>query len=318
MIELRHLAYFRSVAELGSIARAATALHMTQPTLSRQIAQLERNVGYQLLRRTPRGTSLTPAGEGLREHVGAIFTQIDRIPEVLSTFDAAERLIRVGIPPGIPQSWFETLLRELGKSVPQLKLSLHESTSEEQRKLLQAGLLDVGVLHLDPPELSSALVLIQRFGCVVRPESALASLSSVRLADLDGLRVMAHSAQENHGQEVRLRAAAETSGLRIAWVFRSFAEHSELIAHSSGVDAVLLGEASARRHFAAWQWIPLDESDEVNALMRTWAAWKDPDLYGLGECLDAMYRASGELSQELLQAVRPPRGTAPTAGCRGA
>ena len=292
VIELRHLAYFRAVAESSSIARAAAALNMTQPALSRQITQLERSVGYPLLRRTARGTSLTPAGEGLRAHVSVIFAEIDRIPDILRAAGTAQRLIRVGIPPGVPTHWFDLVLSELSTSLPGVRPVLHEATSEEQRRLLHAGLLDIGIIHLEPADLPSTLVISQPFGCVVRPESGLATAPSVRLEDLQGLRVMAHSAQENYSQEMRLRATAETRALQISWVFRSFADHSDLIVRTSEVDAVLVSEASAVRQFPSWPWIPIDQSDTVNAQMRTWAAWRDPQLAGLRECLDAMRRAS--------------------------
>ncbi|MFF4600944.1 LysR family transcriptional regulator [Amycolatopsis sp. NPDC001319] len=294
MVELRHLEYFRTVAELGSIAKAATALHMTQPTLSRQIAQLERTLGHQLFSRSARGAALTPAGEGLRAHVGAIFVQVDRIPEVLQAAERAERLVRLGIPPGLPHRWFETFRAALAESAPAVKLSLQEATTEEQRHLLPAGLVDLGLMRLEPPELHSALVLLQRFGCAVRDSSRLAERRTVTLRDLEGLRVLAHSAQDNPGEEVRLRAAAEAEDVHVTWLFRRFSEHSSLIAETSAADAVLLGETSARRHFPTWRWIPLDPSDAVNALVRTWAVWADEDRPGVRECLAAMAVAADD------------------------
>jgi hypothetical protein len=103
---------------------------------------------------------------------------------------------------------------------------------------------------------------------------------------------MAHSAQETPGHEARLRSSAERGGIRVDWMFRCFAEHAELIARSAGVDAVLVGEASARRHFPGWHWTPLDRQ-EPNAVFMIWAAWADPDLADLRPCLVAT-RAAGD------------------------
>jgi DNA-binding transcriptional LysR family regulator len=309
MVELRHLSYFRAIAEFGSIAKAATALNMTQPTLSRQIAQLEKSLGFALLERGPRGTTLTAAGEGLRQQVATIFTQVDRIPEVLRTFRDAERLINLGIPAGVPPRWFEIFLDGVRTWDPTLKISLHEANSEEQRRLLNAGLIDIGLMNLEPPEMPSALVLVQRFGCVVPPGSDLAGHAAVRLEDFNGRRVMAHSGQENHRQETRLRLAAEAARLRIDWVFRTFVAHGEFIAETSGVDVVLISEPSAQRQFPRWRWIPISESDPVNALMRTWAAWLNPGIPGLSQILRTMVLASREVSPEsaALPAILPPR-----------
>lgn len=289
MVELRHLRYFGTVAELGSIAKAAAALHLTQPTLSRQIAQLERVVGYELLHRGPQGTSLTPAGEGLRSHLTAILLQVDRIPEVLRAHSEGERVVHVGIPAGVPRAWFSSCRELLSMSTRRVRISLQEATSEEQRRLLQANLIDVGLLHAEPAELSSLIVLRQPFGCAVRDATVLTEREVARFADLDGLTVMAHS--ERAGEELRLRTAAAVAGADINWLFRRFSEHSGLIAETSGADVVLLSEASAAKNFPAWRWVPFAES-ETNAVVVTWAAWTDPTVPGVDQVVEAMRRAS--------------------------
>lgn len=308
MVELRHLVYFRTVAQLGSIAKAAGALHMTQPTLSRQITQLERTLGYQLLDRTSRGTSLTPAGEGLRKHVGTILDLTDRIPDVLRSAECGDRIVHIGIPPGLPHEWFEAFQTAMRETAPNVRISVREATSDEQRSLLQTAVIDVGLIHTEPRELQSVPVFIQRFGCAVRDPSLFADRRSVTLDDLGGLRVMAHSAQESPGEEARLRATAQAREARIDWTFRRFSEHGELVANSAQADAVLISASSSRRHFPDWRWIPLDRSDDVNSLVSTWAAWADPDLFDLAECLAAMHRASESTATAEMDADVVPLG----------
>ncbi len=292
MVELRHLSYFRAVAELGSIAKAAVALDVTQPSLSRQIAQLERRLGYQLFRRSARGTVLTPAGQGLYDHLDVLFTQVDRIPDVLRAFDEMEHLLHFGIPGGMPYGWLEEFQRELARTAPNVALSVYEATSAEQRRLLRDGAIDIGLLHMAPPEVHSCLILEQRFGAAVRKDSPLADRRSVGFADLTGLRLMAHSTQETPGLEARLRSAAESDGVLVDWIFRRFSEYGELVADTAHADAALVAEASAARHFASWTWIPLDEASGLTAPIHTWAAWTDPDLEDLEACLSAMSYAS--------------------------
>ncbi|SHK67775.1 DNA-binding transcriptional regulator, LysR family [Pseudonocardia thermophila] len=292
MVELRHLVYFRTVAQLGSIAKAAAALHMTQPTLSRQIARLERTLGHRLLQRTSRGTTLTPAGEGLRRHVEAILELTDRIPDVLRDAEAGGRTIHIGIPPGLPHDWFAAFTEALRGIAPTVHVAVREATSEAQRGLLHGGVIDIGLLHTEPRELRSVEVLTQRFGCAVRDPDRFAGRTSLTLEDLAGLRVLAHSDQDSPGQEARLRATAQALDAPIEWVFRRFSEHGQLIASTAGVDVALLAASSSRRHFPQWRWIPLDLSDEVNSVVRTWAAWADPDLPDLQPCLAAMRTAS--------------------------
>lgn len=290
LMELRTLAYFRAVAELGSIAKAAAALNMTQPTLSRQIGQLERQLGYELLRRSSRGTLLTATGQGLYDHLSSLFEQVDRIPEVLRTVDQFERLLHVGIPSGIPTPWIEEFERALHEADPAVTLSLHEATSAEQRKLLQDGTIDIGLVRMEPTELHSRMTFTQRFGAAVRCDSPLATRSSISVDDLAGLRVMAHSSQETPAQEARLRAA--TVGIGVDWQLRRFSEYGETIANTGRADAVLVAEASAERHFPTWCWVPFANHATDIHTVQTWAAWADPDLEDLDVCLAAMERAS--------------------------
>jgi LysR family transcriptional regulator, benzoate and cis,cis-muconate-responsive activator of ben and cat genes len=289
---MRHLVYFRTIAELGSIAKAAAALHMTQPTLSRQLAQLERGVGHQLLHRTARGTVLTPAGEGLRAHVERLLEQTERIPQILSAAAEAKALINLGVPPALPHQWFTDFRAQLRQSAPQVRLSLQEATSEQQRRWLQQGVIDVGLVHLEPPELKSRLVLTQQLGCVVRPHSEFQGISHLTWHDLHRRRVMAHSPHDNPGQHARLQAAADAAGADITWVLRSFSEHGSLIADSLDIDMVVISRSSATRHFPHWEWIPMCSGNRPTAVC-TWAVWRDDHSPAIEGCLTAMARVPG-------------------------
>ncbi|WP_166462811.1 LysR family transcriptional regulator [Amycolatopsis acidicola] len=273
MLELRHLDYFRAVAEYGSISRAAAALHLTQPTLSRQIAGLEKSLGHRLLRRTPAGTELTAVGEGLRRHLSSIFELVDRIPEVLQAAATARHLVHLGVPSGIPDGWIEAYLNSVHEAAPEIHFAIVEATSEEQRRLLLNGLLDLSLMHTQPPELHAEPLFRQRLGCVFREGAEAGDRAELDVTDLSGLRVMAHSAK---GEEAGLRAAATAAGAEVGWLFRAFSEHSELIANSSRVDAVLIGSTSARKWFPSWRWVPF-HAERPEHWMRTWVAWAGND-----------------------------------------
>ncbi len=284
MLELRQLGYFRAVADYGSIARAAVALHITQPTLSRQIAQLEKTLGYPLFRRTARGTELTAVGEALREYLLSVFELVERIPEVLQATSAGGHLVRLGVPSGIPLGWVERCLATVETAAPEVRFAIIESTSEEQRSMLLAGLLDLAMVHVEPPELHAEPLFRQRLGCAYRTDTFPRERTEIDVTDLAGLRVMAHSTK---GEEVSLRAAAAATGTEVDWLFRAFSEYSELIAKSSNVDAVLIGSASAKKWFPLWPWIPLDAAHPGH-WMTTWAAWSHSETkYGdlLLDCL---------------------------------
>lgn len=274
MVELRHLTYFQKVAELRSFSKAAVALHTTQPSLSRQVGALERELGCLLFTRTARGAQLTPEGAALARHLEVVFEQLLRIPEVVRVAEEGKELVRVGMPQGLPRHWALRALRAVEARVPQVRLSLHEATTEDQRHQLQRGLLDLGIIHMDAPELHCAHVLTQRMGLASPSGSGLTGRDTVALAELGGWRIMAHSVGEVDVESERLPETAARLGVDIHWVFRRFSEHSGLIAKTAGVDAVLTTQASAELHLADWDWIPMTtEIDGEDVELSTWVAW---------------------------------------------
>lgn len=278
-MELRHLRYFRAVAELRSVSKAAQVLHVTQPALSRQIMELERQLGAPLFQRTSRGVDLTPAGAGLYDHLDAVFAQVERIPEIVRTASEAKTMVTVGLPQGLPHDWFLDLLEVVEHELPEVALSLHEATTDQQRQLLQQGLLDLALIHMEPDEGPRLLLLEQGMGIGVPPDSPLAGRSELDFADLDGLTVMAHAVGEIAAEESRLRAASASAQVAVNWVFRRFSEHSWLIARTAHVDGVLVSQESIARHFRGWVWIPVRATDDgrhSRDVIRTWATWKEP------------------------------------------
>ena len=278
-MELRHLNYFSKVAQMRSVSKAAAVLNITQPALSRQIKDLEREVGYALFDRTPRGVTLTAAGAGLYRHCETVFAQVGRIPEVLRTAAQNREMLHVGVPQGLPYDWFLGLLQAVDAKVPTIALTLHEATTDEQWQMLQSRLVDVALIHRAAPEAGGSMLLMkQAIGVAVTADSPLAHLTEVVFANLDGLSVMAHAVGEIAAQEIRLRAAAAAAGVTMQWVFRRFSEHSGLIAVTAKVDAVLLTQSSAARQLPDWVWIPVHaESDpSFDLAIRTWATWNEP------------------------------------------
>lgn len=273
-MELRHLAYFQKVAELRSFSKAAVALHTTQPSLSRQVNALERELDCLLFTRTSRGVQLTPEGMALGRHLEVVFEQLVRIPEVVRVAQEGKELVRVGVPQGLPRDWALRAIRAVEARLPQVRLSLHEATTEDQRQQLQRGLLDLGIIHMDAPELHCAHVLTQQMGLASPAGSGLTGRRTVALAELDGWKIMAHSVGEVDVEAERLREVAARLPVDIHWVFRSFSEHSGLIAKTAGVDGVLSTQASAARHLSDWDWIPLTaEVDGQEVELSTWVAW---------------------------------------------
>ena len=100
--ELRHMRYVVDVAEHGSFKRAAAALHLAQPALSRQIRAVENQLGEALFERTRTGVRITSAGAALVEHVRQVLALADATPVAVNARAALDReIVTVGLPPGI-------------------------------------------------------------------------------------------------------------------------------------------------------------------------------------------------------------------------
>src|SRR5262249_39560765 len=97
-MQFRHLRYFVKVVEAGSFSRAAANIHVAQPALSQQVAELEERLGFTLLERNSRGVRATPAGEVLFREASSILRQLEQLPGIVrSSSGEAEGTVSLGM-----------------------------------------------------------------------------------------------------------------------------------------------------------------------------------------------------------------------------
>jgi DNA-binding transcriptional LysR family regulator len=159
-MELRHLRYFVAVAEELHVGRAAARLHIAQPPLSRQIRDLEREVGTPLFDRVPRGVELTPAGRAFLGEARLVLAQAER---ALRTAQRAARgeVGRLRVAFAEAATYAGVLPDVLGffrMHLPNIGLSLFELDSPQQWEALREGRVDVGLLHALPADAARWLV----------------------------------------------------------------------------------------------------------------------------------------------------------------
>ena len=169
-MELRHLRYFAAGADEGSMSRAAERLHTTQPSLSRQLKQLEREIGSPLFSRTHTGTALTPAGVALHRHVQLLLRLVEAIPDMARDQDVhAREVVNLGLPPGVPQDQLIRLLDAVREAVPRAALSVTEASSREQLRLIHEGQLDLGLTREPTESVNAEPLFSQPVGVAVSP-----------------------------------------------------------------------------------------------------------------------------------------------------
>ncbi len=186
-MDLRHLRYFVAVAEEKNIGRAAVRLHISQPPLTRQIQQLEEELGVQLFNRTPRGMELTPAGELLLDEARNIRSVVEQATErtqragqgKLGRLDIA--VFGSGILDAIPK-----LLLTFSRAFPDVKVVLHNMNKEAQIQALRQKRIDAGFNRFISPlnDIANEVVTTERLLLAVNEASPLAHQASIPLRAL--------------------------------------------------------------------------------------------------------------------------------------
>jgi LysR family nitrogen assimilation transcriptional regulator len=147
-MDLKQLEYFRHVAELGSFTRAAAFLSVVQPALSRQVRQLEVELGQNLFERNGRGVVLTDAGSRLLEHTRGILTQIGRARQELEDQRNGDSgHVALGLPPSLGSSVTVPLVKAFEKLLPNARLATVEGLSAYILEWLSVGRVDCALVY---------------------------------------------------------------------------------------------------------------------------------------------------------------------------
>ena len=190
-MELRVLKYFLTVAREGSITGAANSLHLTQPTLTRQIQELEKELGQKLFVRGKYKVTLTPEGMILRNRAQEIVDLVEKTEaEFQAITDTVSGDVYIGGGESDCMKHIAEIIKEIQLVYPAIKFHLFSGNAEDVTEKLDKGLLDFGVL-IQPVDLSKYdnLPLPDKdiWGVVLKKDSPLAEKEYIELEDLRGL-----------------------------------------------------------------------------------------------------------------------------------
>jgi LysR family nitrogen assimilation transcriptional regulator len=146
-MRFRQLRSFCKIVESGSFSRAAAAIYIAQPALSQQIAELEAQLGVELLQRSPRGVRATPAGEILYREATAVLKRLDQIPSlILSSEGAVQGAVSLGISTIIGPHIAGAVVVVCKESLPKVSLKLVAADSVNLCSRVEAGQLDMAII----------------------------------------------------------------------------------------------------------------------------------------------------------------------------
>ncbi|WP_342730736.1 LysR family transcriptional regulator [Bradyrhizobium sp. B117] len=187
-MELRHLRYFIAVAEEGSFLTAAQRrLNTSQPSLSRQIRDLESEVGVQLLERQARGVVLTEAGRVFLDHARLALSQVEAATDgARRTAQPQKPVLSMGFMVGLEVMWLPHILRILREEEPEIEVTLCSQSSPELALALTRGKLDIAFLRPERQStgLTFKLLAKEPLIAVLPADHRLASRKRIRPQDL--------------------------------------------------------------------------------------------------------------------------------------
>ena len=204
-MELRHLRYFVAVAEEGSLTLAAERrLHTAQPSLSRQIRDLEYEVGAQLMIRSAHGIELTAAGRAFLDHARLALAQVDAAREAARRAAQPARLsFALGFLTGKEIDWLPEAIRLLRDELPSIEITVSSQYSPDLAEALVRGKLDVAFLRREVrADLIFKLVATEPFVVVLPSDHRLASYEAINPHDMVGETFIAVSNTAPVGRKV--------------------------------------------------------------------------------------------------------------------
>lgn len=187
-MDILHLTYFIEVAKQQSFTKAAKVLHVSQPSISKMVRNLESELGVTLIDRSARQIKLTDAGHALYERGLKIIDSLKNVASDLDDLTSGRKgNIRIGIPPMVETSFFATVIGEFKKKYPNIVIELIEVGSKAVEDMVDAGSVDIGVVMLpvkNASDFSMFVFIKDPIWLIVHPEHRLAGREFVNITDL--------------------------------------------------------------------------------------------------------------------------------------
>lgn len=260
-MELRHLRYFRAVAEELHFGRAAERLHVAQPPLSQQIRRLEAELGVDLLLRTTRTVELTPAGAQYLTRVVRILDEVEEAGrEARRVADGVEGRLVIGCVGSATYSLLPRLVRALGESLPGIEVNVRgEMLAPEQISALLAHDIDLALLRppLSHPEVVGEVVRRDRLLVAVPVGHRLAARQYLEPADLRDQDLVAHAGQGRSVMNTLLTSICADAGF-VPRVRHEVSETSTLVTMvAAGFGLAVVPDPTAALELVGVRYIPL-------------------------------------------------------------
>lgn len=271
--EIRHLVYFREVAQQLHFRKAAESLSVAQPALSRQIAQLEEALGTPLFVRSRRRVELTPAGRHLAERVEPLLRQLARLPaDAQAIANGQSGSLRVGFTGLAMATVLPAVLREFQRERPRVRVELNESPTAAQIESLRSGEIACGFLHPDalPEGFHFRQLLRERNGVVLPADHPLTRRRTLKLNELGDVPFVLFPRENNPSFYDRTLSAFAAAGVTPNIVEEIWPRANAVGLVRSGLGATLMCPSEAQNLPAEVTFRPLQGPTPESRLALAW------------------------------------------------
>lgn len=276
-MELRHLRYFVAVAEDLNFTKASQRLHIAQPPLSRQIRQLEDELGIQLFIRDRKRVTLTDAGQAFLKEAKSLIAQTARVLDSARRMQNGEAgIVRIGIAAGLGEL-VNRVIAQHSKRFPGVELQGKDIFSTLQNEALRDRKIDVGFLRppIDPVNVMSEELLKERFVVLVSKSNPLSKHKTLHLKQLINEPLLLHERNVSSGVYDRVLGLYHRAGITPNVVHTATGPYEEagaiLVASGKGI---YLGVGEVVAHPACGSQVAVVPLDEPGAAMAVHVAWR--------------------------------------------
>ena len=292
-MELRHLRYFVAVVEEQSFTKAAEKLFIAQPPLSRQIQNLEQELGIQLFERGSRPLKTTEAGQFFYQHAVKLLSNAEEIKSMTKRVGIADRTVSIGFVGSLLFGLLSRIVYLFKQQHPHLKIEMVEMTTNDQIQALKEGRIDVGFgrLRISDPAVKRILLREERLMVAVHSSLPLAAQKEgVFLADVVDQQLFLYPNHNKPNFSTQIRSVFSEHGLEP----RKIREVGELqlalgfVAAGEGV--CIVPESAQNIHLAHLHFIPLLDNSAVSPIfMAIRNMDESEDIRSLFDCIYQVY-----------------------------
>jgi DNA-binding transcriptional LysR family regulator len=311
-MELRHLRYFVAVADEQNFTRAAERLHISQPPLSRQIQDLEEELGTALFERGSRPLKLTEAGRFFYGHATRLLEQAAQAARATRRIARMERRMVIGFVASSMYGALPRLVRLFRAARPQTEIALEEMSTLEQVEALKAGRIDVGFgrLRLDDPALKREVLREERLVAAIPMEHELAiSGQPIILADLANREILVYPKRPRPSYADQVLSLFRDQGLEPAAVHEAQEIQTALGLVAAGMGICVVPASVSRLRPEEVVYRPLSDPQAVSPIiMSTRLHDQNEDIGVLRALIEQIYQEQAEARRQATAAEGPVSG----------